>query len=127
MTALKVIAVILMVVTAIKLVVVLANPRSWIAFARRLYLYPAVTSAVALVLAAIVFYFLLASGMTIVQILAVCVFVVLLLVMGMASYSVELFDWLEQQDLNAMIRRMWLYTAIWLALLAWGAVEILFS
>lgn len=127
MTALKVIAVILMVVTAIKLVVVLANPRAWIAFARRLYMYPAVTSAVALVLAAIVFYFLLASGMTVVQILAVCVFVALLLVMGMAPYSEALLGWVEHQDVGAMIRRLWLYTAIWLALLVWGAVEIIFS
>jgi len=123
-TALQVIAVILMVVTAIKLAVVLASPRSWIAFARRLYVYPSATSAVALVLAVVVFYFLLASGMTIVQILAVCVFVALLLVVGMASYSAELLNWLERQDLSAMIRRMWLYIAIWLALLAWGAVEI---
>ena len=123
-TALKIIAAILIAFSAIKLLFVLVDVRAWVRFARRLYANPAVTSVVALVLAAIVLYLLLAAGMSIVQILAVCVFVVLLLVVGIAPYANELFAWLDRQDLGAMIKRQWLYTLIWVVLLAWGAVEI---
>ena len=123
-TALKVIAATLIAFSAIKLLFVLVDVRAWVRFARRLYANPVVTSVVALLLAAIVLYLLLAAGMSIVQILAVCVFVVLLLVVGIAPYANELFAWLDRQDLGAMIKRQWLYTLIWVALLAWGAVEI---
>ena len=123
-TALKVIAATLIAFSAIKLLFVLVDVRAWVRFARRLYANPVVTSVVALVLAAIVLYLLLAAGMSIVQILAVCVFVVLLLVVGIAPYANELFAWLDRQDLGAMIKRQWLYTLIWVVLLAWGAVEI---
>ena len=123
-TALKVIAATLIAFSAIKLLFVLVDVRAWVRFARRLYANPVVTSVVALLLAAIVLYLLLAAGMSIVQILAVCVFVVLLLVVGIAPYANELFAWLDRQDLGAMIKRQWLYTLIWVVLLAWGAVEI---
>ena len=123
-TALKIIAAILIAFSAIKLLFVLVDVRAWVRFARRLYANPVVTSVVALLLAAIVLYLLLAAGMSIVQILAVCVFVVLLLVVGIAPYANELFAWLDRQDLGAMIKRQWLYTLIWVVLLAWGAVEI---
>ena len=123
-TALKVIAATLIAFSAIKLLFVLVDVRAWVRFARRLYANPVVTSVVALLLAAIVLYLLLAAGMSIVQILAVCVFVVLLLVVGIAPYANELFAWLDRQDLGAMIKRQWLYTLIWVVLLAWGAVDI---
>ena len=112
-TALKVIAATLIAFSAIKLLFVLVDVRAWVRFARRLYANPVVTSVVALLLAAIVLYLLLAAGMSIVQILAVCVFVVLLLVVGIAPYANELFAWLDRQDLGAMIKRQWLYTLIW--------------
>ena len=123
-TAPKVLAAILIVISAIKLLFVLIDARTWVRFARRLYAKPAVTSAVALALAAVVLYLLLAAGMSIVQILAVCVFVVLLLVVGIAPYTYELFTWLERQDISAMIKRQWLYATVWVVLLAWGAAAI---
>jgi len=124
-SAIEILAGLLIVLAAIKLLVVFIDPRIWLRFAKRVYAYPAVASWVALVLAALVLYLLLRSGLTIVQVLAVTVFVALLLVVGVAPYAGRLFEWLETQSLPAMLRRQWLYIVIWVLLLAWGAVELI--
>ena len=86
---------------------------------------PALTSTIALLLAALVLFFLLKSGLTIVQVLAVTVFVALLLVVGIAPHAGQLFEWIEGQSLPAMLRQQWLYIMIWVLLLAWGAIELI--
>lgn len=124
-TAIKFLAALLIVLAAIKLIVVFVSPQSWLRFVRRVYAVPVVTSTVALLLAALVLFFLLRSGLTIVQVLAVTVFVSLLLVVGIAPYAGRLFEWVETQSLPAMLRQQWLYIVVWVLLLAWGAIEII--
>lgn len=124
-SAIEILAGLLIVLAAIKLLVIFVDVRLWLRFAKRVYAYPVVTSWVALILAGLVLYLLLQSGLTIVQVLAVTVFVALLLVVGMAPYTVPLFDWLETQSLSAMLKQQWLYIAVWVLLLAWGAVALL--
>lgn len=124
-TAIKFLAALLIVLAAIKLIVVFVSPQSWLRFVRRVYAVPVVTSTVALLLAALVLFFLLRSGLTIVQVLAVTVFVSLLLVVGIAPYAGRLFEWVETQSLPAMLRQQWLYIVVWVLLLAWGAIEMI--
>lgn len=124
-TAIKFLAALLIVLAAIKLIVVFVSPQAWLRFVRRVYAVPVVTSTVALLLAALVLFFLLRSGLTIVQVLAVTVFVSLLLVVGIAPYAGRLFEWVETQSLPAMLRQQWLYIVVWVLLLAWGAIEII--
>jgi len=124
-TAIEILASLLIVLVGVKLIVVLVDPRMWLRFARRVYANPVVASCVALLLAALVLYLLLKSGLTIVQVLAVTVFVTLLLMVGMAPHAARLFDWAETQSLPAMLRQQWLYIVVWVLLLGWGAVEIL--
>ena len=124
-TAIKVLATLLIVLAGIKLIVVFVNPQMWLRFARRVYAKPTVTSTVALLLAALVLYLLLKSGLTIVQVLAVTVFVALLVMVGMAPHAARLFEWVESQSLPAMLRQQWPYIAVWVLLLGWGAAEII--
>lgn len=121
----NVLAGLLIVLASIKLVVVFVSPQAWLRFVKRVYAVPMLTSTIALLLAALVLYLLLQSGLTIAQVLAVTVFVALLLVVGIAPYAGRLFEWVETQSLPAMLRRQWLYIVVWVLLLAWGAVEII--
>lgn len=124
LSAIEMLAGLLIVLAAIKLVVVFIDARIWLRITKRAYANPAVTSWVALLMSGFVLYLLLQSGLTIVQVLAVTVFVALLLMIGMAPYAGRLFKWLETQSLPAMLRDQWLYVIVWVLLLAWGAVEL---
>lgn len=121
----EVLAGILVILAAIKLLVIAVNVRTWVLFTKRLYSKPELTSFISFALAGIVLYLLLQSGLTIVQILAVSLFVMLLIVAGIAPYSSRLFAWFETQDLRRLLKGQWLYIIVWLLLLGWGAYEIL--
>jgi len=123
-SAIEILAGMLIVLAGIKLAVIFIDARIWLRFVKRVYAMPAVTSGVALFLAGLVLYLLVQSGLTIVQVLAVTVFVALLLVVGVAPYAGRLFGWLETQSLPEMLRRQWLCVIVWVLLLAWGAVEL---
>lgn len=103
-----------------KMVVISIAPHAWLTWVRRMYCHPQRTSAIAFVLAMIVLYFLVASGVSIVEILAVGLFIVLLMVIGLAQYAEPLLAWMMRQDMRAILKAQWLYALIWLVLLIWG-------
>ena len=123
---LEILALLLIAFSVIKLVIVAISPRSWFMLARKIYARPEITSVAAFLLAAIVLYLLVKSGITIIHILAVSLFIVLLMVTGMASYADRLVDWAQQLDAREMWKNFWLYTVIWIALLIWGIQAIFF-
>ena len=124
-TITQVLASILILFSLTKLVVVLVNPRAWIGFAKRLYANPEVTKLGALFVAGIILGLVLRSGLDIVQILAVCLFVVSLIVVGVAPHAPQLFAWVEKEDVEQLIKRQWLYVSVWIALLLWGLYTLL--
>ncbi len=117
----------LILVSLVKLTMLLVNARTWVGLVKRLYADTKVTSAVALVAAGIVLFLLIRSGLDIVQILAVCLFVFLLILVGVAPYVPRLYAWVETQDMRQLLKEQWLYVAAWMALLLWGAYALLFS
>lgn len=123
---LEFLALILIVLSAVKLVVLLINPQSWFESVRKLYTNPQITSGVALILALIVLYLLIDSGVTIVEIMAVCLFLALLIVIGIAKYAKSIIDWANQQDMKSILKEQWLYALIWILLLGWGLQAIFF-
>lgn len=123
----QILAAFLILFSLVKLIVVFRNPLAWIAFARRVYANPKVTTVAALVAAGLILCLLIRSGLDIVQILAVGLFVACLMVVGIAPYAKDLFAWLERQDLAQLIRRQWLYIALWIFLLSWGAYRLVAS
>ena len=99
----------------------------WFSFIEKLYVKPQITSVIAVLLAGLVLYLLIISGVTIVEILAVCLFIVLLMEIGIAKYSDQIIGWTEEQEIVSFVRKLWLYTMVWLFLLAWGVGEIFLS
>jgi len=122
----ELLAAVLILLSVVKLTVLSLNAPAWVAVAKVMYAKPAVTAGVSYALAGLVLAMLLQSGLTIVQILAVCLFVVLLIVPGMAPYAPALFRWFEGQDLHRILRDQWFYTLVWVLLLGWGACALLF-
>lgn len=119
-------AVLLILIAVIKLILVFTSAPTWLSLAKALYARPAVTSTVSYLLAAVVLSVLLQSGLTIVQILAVALFVALLLIPGIAPYMGELLRVLEGKTSRQILRDHWLYTLVWMMLLGWGLCVLLF-
>jgi len=125
LTSIEIIALVLIVVAAIKIIVLLVSPKSWMSFARGVYKKPIVTSLVALILAGVVLYYLVQSGMTIVQILAAAAFVALLFGIGLAPeipYLLKKYEGLIKK--GNLWKDFWLYTLVWLVLMILGLVQI---
>ena len=122
----EVLASILILFAAIKLIVILISPRAWLGFAGKVYVKPQITSIVSLLLAAVVLFFLIKAGITIVHIFAVMVFLSLFLVAGIAPYSEKFLGWAMEQDMKAILQQQWLYVLVWVLLMLWCIREILF-
>ena len=124
---LEILALILISITLIKLLTFLIDPKIWYRFLEGFYRDTTIASFIAFVLAIVVLYFLLQAGVTIVEILAVCLFIALLIVIGLAKYANDLIPWIKNQDIVAVLKEVWLYTLVWLLLIAWGVGEIFIS
>lgn len=121
----EVLAGILILLSLVKTTMLLVNPRAWIGFTKRIYVDPKVTSLVSLAVAGIVLYLLIRSGLDIVQILAVCLFLCLLIIPAVAPYAPRLYAWVETQDIGQLLKEQWLYVSVWIALLSWGIYTLL--
>jgi len=125
LASIEIIALAVILLAAIKMIVLLVSPKSWMNFAKGIWSNVVLVQIVSFLFAAIVFYYLL-QQMTIVQILAVVAFVFLLLVFGIAPEAGFLLRKYEAQIKQGKLwKQYWLYALVWLLLLAWGAYEIL--
>ena len=126
-TPVEIIALVIIIFSVIKMFVLLVNPKSWMNFAKGIYAKPNVTSFGAFVLGAIVLYYLIQSGITIVEILAVTAFVSLLIMIGLAKEIGPLIKKYEAMIKKGNLwKEYWFYILIWVILLAWGAWELFF-
>jgi len=121
---LEILATIIIAVSLIKIVVLLVNPKIWLTFSKRIYRRPHITKVVSLILAAIVLYYLVISGISIVEVLAVSLFVSLMLAAGLSDYGEDIINKIRRKDI---LKDFWLYTLAWLVLIVWGIKKIFFS
>jgi len=127
MTPIEIIALIFIIVATIKVLVLLAKPMAWMNFAKGLLKYKVLAQLVGIVLAAVILYYLIDGGMTIVQILATATFVSLLLVVGLTQHVDDLLAKYQRQiKAGTMWKENWLYTLLWIILLGWGVKELFF-
>ena len=125
MTPIEIIALIIILFSAIKIVVILAKPSAWADFVKKIWANPMVTSIISLILAAIVLYYLVwIEGITIVQIFAVTAFVVLLMAVGIGMYAKEVISMATRMLKKGIMKKAWFYTLIWIVLMIWGAYEL---
>ena len=115
----------LILLAIVKVVVLSVHTPTWLNAVKTLDANRRAAVLVCYVLAGLVLYGLLASGLTIVQILAVSLFVALLLLPGFAPYMGDVLRKLEGKTFAQIMHEQWLYTVIWTVLLGWGAWTLL--
>ena len=121
MGTIEILALILIIATAIKLITISINAKAWLKFARGVYKKPGFAQLIALLLAVLVLYYLLQVGIGILEILAVALFVALLLAMSFAYYVNDL---IKKFNVKSMFKEQWLAILAWLALIVWGAIVL---
>lgn len=125
--AIEIIALVLIAVATIKMLVLLVKAQAWMKFTKWIYKRPPVTKFIGAILAGVVLYYLINTGMTIVQILAVSAFMAMMFMIGL-SEDVKPFIKKYETQIKAgkLWKKHWFYTLIWIALLVWG-VLVLFN
>ena len=91
MTPIEIMALIVALVSIIKMIVFLIRPKSWMKVPNKIYAQPVMTMIVSLLLAAGVLYYLLAE-LTIIQVFATLLFVILLMLSTLSPYSKEFLE-----------------------------------
>jgi len=126
-TPVEIIALILILVTFIKVIVIAINPQAWNNnVVKKVFKGTKSISIIFFILALIILRYLL-QEITIVQIIATIAFVSLLMGLGFMSYSQDLQKFVDKiYKQKNILRRAWFYTLIWIILLLWGLKEILF-
>ena len=124
MDAIAIAALILVIFALIKLLIVSFNAKAWLKVVKFIYSNAVVTFVIELILAVILFYYLLQSGLTIVPIMAVVALGALLTGMTMAAYGKETISWGEKiLKGNVIWKKGWLPLLIWLALIIWAIIR----
>lgn len=127
-TPVEIIALVVILFSAIKILVLLINPKAWMDFVKKFYKNPGLIKVVGFILAIVIFYYLYyISGITIVQILAVTAFIAVFVLIGIAGETDNLIR--KYQDMikkGKLWKRYWFYTLLWVILLGWGIKEIFF-
>ena len=127
-TAVENIALILIIVSLIKLIVITIKPTAWLnGVVKKMYKPSKVTPYIFLILAIIVLYYLTQGGLTIIQILAVMLFTGLIIGAGFSIYSEEMLKLADKvYKQGNIMRNYWHISLIWLFLLLWGLKELFF-
>ena len=124
MTPVEIMALILIAVSAVKIIVILIKPSAWMnGVVKKVWAKPMLAMVISLILAGIALYYLL-QELTIVQILAATLFVALLMAVGIGIYSKEMLSAAGKLMKQGIVKKSWLYIIIWIILLGWGAKEL---
>ncbi|MFA5174501.1 MAG: hypothetical protein WC438_04950 [Candidatus Pacearchaeota archaeon] len=120
MTPIEIMALILAIVSSLKLIVILIKPKAWYDdIVKPIWSKPMLTGLISLILAGITLYYLLQT-MTIINIFAVMLFVVFLMAVGFSFYQKEVLDLATKMLKNkAMLKKAWFYILIWIVLVLW--------
>ena len=116
-------ATILIVVTGIKFLFIFFNPKAWMKFSKKVYTKTKGIQVILLALSLVVLYYLISGGMSIVQVLAVTLFVSLAIAAQLANYVPHLMKFTKPD--NILKDYLWIII-FWVVLLLWGVKEIFF-
>lgn len=126
-TIIEIIALIFIVLVGLKITIILISPQFWVEqVVKKIWAKQATMIIVSLAAAGVTLYFLL-EEMTMVQILAVALFISLLMMAGVAMYSPDFIKLAEKlYEKKAITKKTLPYIVIWIALILWGLKEIVF-
>lgn len=125
--ALQIAVLLFAILIVIKFLVLAIKPKVWLNFAKSLYSNPLVTGLVEVILAAVLFYYLLMQ-LTIVQIMAAVTLGALLTALSFTIYGKEMLPWIGRLLRNKRVLwspRAWFVWLIWLVLIGWAVYTLL--
>jgi len=124
MTPIELFALIVVAISLIKIFVILVNPNKWIDFVETVWKNPAMVFVASLILAAVVLYYLL-QVISIVEVFAVILFVILLSASTISVYSRDFvaFGRRMLRD-KRIINKFWPAIIIWSLLSLWALSSI---
>ncbi len=116
----EILALIIAVVAAIKILVILVKPKAWMEVVKAVYKSPRITMIISTILAAVVLYYLNNSGISIIQIFAVMLFLALLMAVSVSAYAKDMIA-LGRKMLKdrKILKKAWLSIVIWALLIIW--------
>jgi Ca2+/Na+ antiporter len=130
---LEILAVISILFIIFKFAIFALNPRKDIKFSKKFYSKTSLIKLISLVLALSILYILIDSGLTIIDILAVTLFLALVIVVGIIDYTGEFVKKIKSKKFlkkklitKDFIKKEFLYFLIWLFLIGWGIKVIFF-
>jgi hypothetical protein len=125
MTPIQIMALVFAIIAAIKIVIILVQPKTWTGVVNAVYGNKAITMIVSLILAVILLNFLLAE-LTIVQIFAVMLFMSPLLALGVTAYNKELMTFGKKMLRDRkIVKKAWLSIVVWIVLIIWVLYTLL--
>lgn len=123
LTPLEIIALIFIIITLIKFLVLLVKKQDWLPVIRSVYKFPVVSSIIIAILTIIVFYYIITS-LSIIQIIAVAAFMSLLLSLTMLQFKKEILKFVNEAYKHKISAATWLYIIIWTALMIWALYQM---
>jgi len=125
MTPVEVMATVLALLIAVKLLVIFVNPRAWIKnVALPIYSHSTVTMCFGVLLGGASLWFLLQT-LTIVDIFAVMFFLSMIMMIGVASFPKEMVSLSKKfYSDHKLVKQSWLSVSIWVVLTVWVLWEL---
>jgi len=124
--ALQIAVLLFAILVVIKFLVLAIKPRAWLNFAKSLYKNPLITGLVEVILAAVLFYYLLMQ-LTILQIMAAVTLGALLTALSFTIYGKDLIPFASKLIRNKRVLwspRAWFVWLIWFVLLGWAVYTL---
>jgi len=118
-------ALIVAVFVVVKILVILIDAKTWLKFSKSLMKNSMAVGVVSFILAIVVLYFLI-QDLTIIEIFAVMLFVMLLTMATIAPYSKDWLTLAEKTLKNHILHRYWIHVIVWLILVAWVFMKLFF-
>jgi len=119
MTPIQIMALIVAVLGAIKMLVIIVDPKIWMKkVVKPIYANTMVASLIGLIIAAVSLYYL-TQVMTIVDIFAVLLFFMGIMLMSFAVMAKELTTLADKVLKKGVLAKFWLPMIIWILLLIW--------
>lgn len=126
MTPIETLALIFSLAIIIKLVVIFVNKNWWVNFTKLVYKNPGILAVVELVLAGVVFYYLIQS-LSVVYIVGGVLLGALLTGMTFAAYRKEVVQpMIKLLKSGNALKKAWLPVLVWIALAIWVLLELFY-
>lgn len=120
----EIIATIVALLVAVKLIFVLTKPEKWLNMAKVIYSKPTAVMFISVILAVAVLGYLI-EKLSIIDIFAVMAFIALMSIASVSYFGKDVIAVGEKMIKQKFVSKIWLPLLIWIILLVWVIVELI--